>query len=75
LIFVTAHKSKGLEWDHVSLMDDFHDYYQDGKFQTSELIDPDEINLAYVATTRAKQKLDYGVSFSNFLTQARKQAS
>lgn len=74
VIFVTAHKSKGLEWDHVVLMDDFKDYYQDGQFQTSELIDPDEINLAYVATTRAKQILEYGPSFSNFLREAKRHA-
>lgn len=74
VIFVTAHKSKGLEWPHVNLCDDFQDYFENGEFQTSELIDPDEINLAYVAVTRAKQRLTYGFTFKNFLNQVRKSA-
>ncbi|HHR9069338.1 TPA: UvrD-helicase domain-containing protein [Salmonella enterica subsp. enterica serovar Birkenhead] len=50
----TAHRSKGLEWDVVKLYDDFAD-----------ILDPDmpadkrddELNLLYVATTRARRLL------------------
>ncbi|MGG6205789.1 UvrD-helicase domain-containing protein [Salmonella enterica] len=50
----TAHRSKGLEWDTVKLYDDFAD-----------ILDPempadkrdDELNLLYVATTRARRTL------------------
>lgn len=69
--FVTAHKCKGLEWNRVELVDDFQDYYQENTFVTSEMIDPDEINLAYVAATRAKQELKYGVVFGNFIRHAK----
>ncbi|EMJ2324923.1 ATP-binding domain-containing protein, partial [Salmonella enterica] len=50
----TAHRSKGLEWDVVALYDDFAD-----------ILDPDmpvdrrddELNLLYVAATRARRLL------------------
>ncbi|EOZ4485605.1 UvrD-helicase domain-containing protein [Salmonella enterica subsp. diarizonae] len=50
----TAHRGKGLEWDVVTLYDDFAD-----------ILDPDmpadkrddELNLLYVATTRARRLL------------------
>lgn len=48
----TAHKSKGLEFDNVVIADDF-------KFGEKDLLDmpEQEINLLYVACTRAKKKL------------------
>lgn len=73
-VLTTAHTAKGLEWDKVILADDFYDYasilagnnYQDiydfyddlnqDKVK-QEIID--EINLFYVAITRAKKYLDY----------------
>lgn len=64
----TAHTAKGLEWDHVEIADDFMDlvdiiskfgcssleeFKQKQKtVQTHELLD--EVNLFYVALTRAK---------------------
>ena len=48
----TAHKAKGLEWDHVALADDFMEPMDD-KFTL------EEANVAYVAVTRAKRQL-YG---------------
>ncbi len=69
-ILATAHTSKGLEWDHVELIDDFPDIQRklnDAKIKNSrDLIDRanmneriaaeivQEINLYYVAVTRAK---------------------
>ncbi len=51
---VTAHRSKGLEWDAVSLSDDFVDI-------TDPLLNPrekeDELNLLYVSVTRARKVL------------------
>lgn len=46
IILTTAHKSKGLEWDHVVLADDFPDVEQIKGSQ-------EETNLLYVACTRA----------------------
>lgn len=51
---VTAHRSKGLEWNAVSLSDDFVDI-------TDPLLSPrekeDELNLLYVSVTRARKVL------------------
>lgn len=61
VILTTAHKSKGREWNHVVLLDDFpaptdHDLAgepnPDG--ETSKWT-PEEANLLYVAITRGKQ--------------------
>lgn len=48
----TAHKAKGLEWDHVALSDDFMEP-MDEKFTL------EEANVTYVAVTRARRQL-YG---------------
>lgn len=52
VILTTAHKSKGLEFDNVIVANDF-------KFGEKELLDmpEQEINLLYVACTRAKKTL------------------
>ncbi|EBS4058347.1 ATP-dependent helicase [Salmonella enterica subsp. enterica serovar Newport] len=62
----TAHRSKGLEWDRVKLHDDFAD-----------ILDPDmperqrhdEINLMYVAATRARRTLITDPILSELLAQ------
>jgi superfamily I DNA/RNA helicase len=48
LTLTTAHKAKGLEWEQVYLTDDFIDLED-----LPEDFDPEEINLLYVALTRA----------------------
>ncbi len=60
-VFTTAHKAKGLEWKTVVLMDDFADL-RDGLLTPEEVFlirdnDNDEMNLLYVAMTRAKKYL------------------
>lgn len=49
VIISTAHKAKGLEWDTVKLLDDFPVVAE---------MDEEELRLLYVATTRAKIRLD-----------------
>ncbi|MCA8355604.1 UvrD-helicase domain-containing protein [Burkholderia cepacia] len=49
----TAHKSKGLEWEQVVLTDDFISLPPEEKDY-----DPEEINLLYVAITRAIRALE-----------------
>lgn len=66
-IMITAHKSKGLEWDRVRLADDwawFKPKPQISK-QSGALINTiypsrEELRIAYVAATRAKKALDLG---------------
>jgi F-box protein 18 (helicase) len=55
-VYVTCHKAKGLEWNNVALSEDFNDLYDEhGKLRPA--IPSDEVNLYYVAATRAKRAL------------------
>jgi superfamily I DNA/RNA helicase len=57
---ITAHRSKGSEWDRVQVYGDFWGYKTDPT--TGEKIPPsrEEFMLAYVAVTRAMKELDLG---------------
>ncbi len=50
----TAHKSKGLEFDQVRLANDFPDLTEIPKNE----LNPEEVNLLYVAATRAIETLE-----------------
>ena len=50
----TAHRAKGLQWSQVELADDFPDWHDNRRTQSEH---EDEINLAYVAATRARDSL------------------
>ena len=56
--FSTAHRAKGLEWDHVTVLDDFPkigsemERNENGELQ---LPDQQELNLLYVAVTRGRK--------------------
>ncbi|GAB3479806.1 3'-5' exonuclease [Azotobacter salinestris] len=51
----TVHRAKGLEWDIVVLEEDFPDIFDDEKVSPEQKVD--ELNLLYVAATRARQHL------------------
>ena len=52
---ITAHKSKGGQWENVILAEDFPDpYNEDGEFVKPA---PAEENLLYVALTRAEERV------------------
>lgn len=54
VVFSTAHKSKGMEWDTVALLDDFvPTLFSAGVTEEQQ----EERNLLYVAVTRAKRSL------------------
>lgn len=57
--FTTAHKSKGLEWPRVRLANDFPSLEQG--------ISDDEINLLYVAVTRARTELELNCRVTDYL--------
>ena len=68
-VFSTAHKSKGLEWKSVVLLDDFLEI--PGSLTNSTLeIEPDEKNLLYVAMTRAKRYLVISKNSLNLLVSS-----
>lgn len=60
VLLVTGHKSKGLEWHNVALADDFAELFNEQreplKVKDDEL-PKDEVNLLYVAATRAQRAL------------------
>lgn len=57
VIISTAHKSKGLEWDYVELSDDYPDVLQLKKRPDQKETYEDELNLIYVAVTRAMKAI------------------
>ena len=84
----TAHRAKGLEFDHVLLWNDFlavdhcrpvewdsnghATLFQIGNmFDESEIVGADELNLVYVAATRAKQRLIVSDALKHLITAPR----
>ncbi|MBK4738670.1 UvrD-helicase domain-containing protein [Noviherbaspirillum pedocola] len=68
VLLLTAHRSKGLQFDQVMLDDDFQDLVDK---KGHRLIDPSpefeqEINLTYVAMTRARQTLQVNLQYRAF---------
>lgn len=62
IVVVTAHRSKGMEFDMVELADNFIDPVDQDTlrlrdFSTASTQDQEEINLLYVAATRARKRL------------------
>ncbi|XAI97096.1 putative DNA helicase [Dolichospermum phage Dfl-JY45] len=61
VILTTAHKSKGREWDHVRLTDDFVGVTVEdiqGPKPKNSRWEPEQSRLLYVAVTRAQKTLD-----------------
>lgn len=58
MLITTAHKAKGLEWDTVVIAEDFN-YKVDDETEVV-YISQEELNLIYVAITRAKKDIDVG---------------
>lgn len=60
LVLTTAHKSKGLDWDHVEIAEDFEVLAKTEAALAKDPLAPipeQEINLLYVAVTRARQSI------------------
>lgn len=58
LIVTTAHTSKGLEWDNVILNDDYPSILEAIEMKKPKETIIDEMNLLYVAITRAKDRVN-----------------
>jgi superfamily I DNA/RNA helicase len=71
LFFSTAHKAKGLEFDQVWLADDFMRFFEDGRELTADEVDQADVNLLYVALTRAKASVRLCESFDEWLSYRR----
>lgn len=67
----TAHKSKGLEWEQVRLTDDYVELLnKQGNMQSPTDVRADELNILYVAATRAKKRLEVNGGLASFLLKA-----
>ena len=68
--FSTAHRAKGLEWDYVTVLDDFPkigsemERNENGELQ---LPDEQELNLLYVAVTRGRKWVDLNEDILEFV--------
>ena len=60
VVISTAHKAKGREWNQVLIAPDFHEPAEDKGTGERGVIPRADAMLAYVAVTRAKQRLDRG---------------
>lgn len=58
-VVTTSHRSKGLEWDNVVLLDDLAEVWPE-YFDSTDELDVDELRLLYVAITRAKKNIWLG---------------
>lgn len=61
----TAHKSKGLEFDQVLLTEDYPELIQGGKINPE--LTAEDINLLYVAVTRAERAISLNSNTVDFL--------
>ena len=70
-----AHKSKGLEWDNVRLTDDYMtllDKFKKPRKLTHE--EEEDVNILYVAATRAKHSLQPFPEMAELLSTHKKQS-
>jgi len=68
VIFTTAHRSKGLEFEQVRLTDDYVNLTDDKEnIEPAVNIPESELNLLYVATTRAERAIELNDSLRTFL--------
>lgn len=67
ICFSTVHKAKGLEFSRVWLADDFPTLVREGRPIPREELAAEEINMIYVAATRAADKLQPNSRLQEFL--------
>lgn len=79
VVLVTAHRSKGLEFDRVALADNFLDPLDEDTGLLRDFADAsretqEEINLLYVAATRARKELSTNTSIQQIMATSFRQA-
>lgn len=67
IVFCTAHKSKGLEFERVWLTDDYLRLMGRGQELTMDDVEQQEINVLYVALTRARAAVHLNEAFAEWL--------
>jgi F-box protein, helicase, 18 len=73
VLLATTHKAKGFEFKRVKLKDDFTDFFEEkNKRRLPDSIPRDEINLYYVAVTRAKERLQLNRKLKRIISYLKK---
>ena len=71
IYFCTAHKAKGLEFEQVWLADDFMRFFENGCELRPDQVDQEEVNILYVALTRARAAIRLSESFDEWVPHRR----
>lgn len=71
LLVTTGHTSKGKEWDHVIINDDFPLIMEAIMMKKPREVIIDELNLLYVTITRAKNSVNINTSLLELLEEYR----
>jgi hypothetical protein len=72
IVVSTTHRAKGLEWDVVRIDEDFPDIFDPEKVDPDQV--GDELNLLYVAATRARKILVINTLVQSIIVRAHKAA-
>lgn len=67
VVLSSVHKSKGLEFDQVWLSNDFLDFINEDNFLNINMIREEEVNILYVAASRAKKNLRLNTSLRKII--------
>ena len=67
----TAHRSKGLEWENVIMLDDFIDLNEIDPSMPLVRETIEEINAIYVAMTRAAKNIEYGATLRDWINNSK----
>lgn len=75
VLLTTCHKSKGLEFSLVRMANDYAPLAKKGRVLPSYEVKPEEINLIYVALTRAMVDLELPPKMVEFIASLREERS
>lgn len=67
IVLATSHKAKGLEFDQVWMADDFLQFFEDGVEVEPADVEDEEVNILYVALTRARAAVRLSTSLEEWL--------
>ena len=72
ILLTTAHKSKGLEFENVLIWDDFKIFNRnkEDKLKPIQFVEREEVNLLYVAVTRAIKTLSVNPLYEAFIEES-----
>ncbi len=74
VVVSTVHRSKGLEWETVVLENDFPDLFDTDNPKMTTEMRADELNLLYVAATRAQHSLVINATIEELILKMHAQA-